>query len=170
MQFFLIYFLRKEFNVTISGIQSKIAGLCLVFASLFCIGCGGGSDYVVPELMEVSGTVTLNDEPLTNASVIFTPQPGTSGTGAIGVTDSSGKYTLKHKSDKPGIESGKYYVTFSKWAMPDGSPIPDGKTAADVEAKDIIPKKYRDVTELGPKNIAEVKAKGDTFDFQLKSK
>ena len=125
---------------------------------------------MVPELMEVTGTVTLDGEPLSNASVIFSPQPGSKGTGANGVTDSNGKYTLKHQSDTLGIEPGKYYVTFSKWAMADGSPIPEGKTAADVEAKDIIPKKYREVTELGPKNIAEVKAKGDTFDFQLKSK
>ncbi len=154
--------------MNISDIQFKIVGLC--FASLFCIGCGGGSDYVVPELMEVSGTVTLDGEPLSNTTVIFSPQPGTNGTGAIGVTDSNGKYTLKHQSDKSGIESGKYYVTFSKWAMPDGSPIPEGKTAADVEAEEFIPENYRTVTESGPKNVAEVKANGDTFDFQLKSK
>lgn len=140
------------------------------FAALLCIGCGGGSDNAVPELMEVSGMVTLNGEPLTNASVIFTPQPGTQGNGGVGVTDNNGKYTLLHKSNNPGIEPGKYDVTFSKWAMPDGSPIPEGKTAADVEAKDIIPEKFKTVTESGPRNIAEVKASGDTFNFDLKSK
>lgn len=147
----------------------KLIGIYLI--SLLCIGCsGGGSDYKVPELLEVSGTVTLDSKPLTNATVIFSPQSGTQGNGAMGVTDDSGKYSLRHKSSKPGIEPGKYYVTFSKWALPDGSPIPEGKTAADVEAKEIIPEKFRTVTELGPKNIAEVKANGEMIDFQLKSK
>lgn len=142
----------------------------LSFVVLLCSGCGGGSDNEVPSLVEVSGTVTLDGAPLNGATVIFSPQPGTSGTGAMGVTDGSGTYSLKHKSSNPGIEPGKYYVTFSKWAMPDGSPIPEGKTAADVEAKEVIPEKFRTVTELGPKNIAEVKANGDTFNFDLKSK
>lgn len=152
----------------ITASRFKITALC--FAALLCTGCGGSSDNAVPELMVVSGTVTLNGEPLTKASVIFSPQPGTQGNGGVGVTDDSGKYTLQHQSNNPGIEPGKYDVTFSKWAMPDGSPIPQGKTAADVEAKDIIPEKFRTVTESGPKNVAEVKANGDTFDFELKSK
>jgi len=162
------YLSKKELKVNISGIHSQIAGLC--FVVLLLTGCGGGADYKVPELMEVSGTVILDGEPLSNTTVIFTPQAGTGGTGAIGVTDSSGKYTLNHQSGNPGIESGKYDVTFSKWAMADGSPIPEGKTAADVEAKDVIPEKFRSTNDSGPKNIAEVKANGDSFDFQLKSK
>lgn len=152
----------------ITVLRFKIA--VFYFAALLCTGCGGGSENAVPELMEVSGTVILDGKPLTHTTVIFSPQSGTTGTGGFGVTDESGKYTLMHKSANSGIEPGKYEITFSKWAMPDGSPIPEGKTAADVEAKQVIPDKFRTVTERGPKNIAEVNANGDTFDFQLKSK
>lgn len=154
--------------MTIFATRLKIVGL--YFTTLLCFGCGGGENVVPDELMEVTGAVTLDGESLSNASVIFTPQPGTKGNGAFGVTDNSGKYSLSHKSGKAGIEPGKYYVTFSKWAMPDGSPIPEGKTAADVEAKQVVPKKFLTVTDIGPKTVAEVKANGDTFDFDLKSK
>lgn len=146
----------------------KLAAVC--FTTLLCTGCGGGDDYVVPELTKVSGTVIMDGKPLERVVVIYTPQAGTQAIGGIGVTDSSGKYTLTHKSDQPGVEPGKYDVTFSKWAMPDGSPIPEGKTAADVEAKQMIPQKYTIVTESGPRNIAEVKAGEETIDFELKSK
>lgn len=152
----------------ITIVRFKLVAVC--FATLLCVGCGGGDDYVVPELTKVSGTVTMDGKPLEKVTVIYTPQAGTQAIGGIGVTDSSGKYTLTHKSDQPGVEPGKYDVTFSKWAMPDGSPIPEGKTAADVEAKQMIPDVYTIVTQSGSRNIAEVKAGEETIDFELKSK
>ncbi|QDT41737.1 hypothetical protein Pan241w_18000 [Gimesia alba] len=142
----------------------------ILHLSILFYSCGGSEKVVPDKLTEVSGVVTLDGKSLASASVIFTPYSGTKGNGAFGVTDSDGKYTLQHKSGKPGIEPGKYYVIFSKWAMPNGSPIPAGKSAADVEAKQVIPKKYLAVTKAGRKNIAEVTGNASSFDFDLKSK
>jgi len=140
-------------------------------------GCGGESADV-PDLAPVSGTVTLDGEPAAGVAVFFSPRSNgedpkerTSGTGATGATDSNGKYTLKHRSGELGIEPGVYNVTFSKVAMPDGSPIPEGKLLGEGGSRETLPKRYTVVDETArAKNVATVKKEGGTFDFDLKSK
>ena len=143
--------------------------------ALLCVtlfGCGE-SDPEVAKLVPVSGKVALDGQPLTGATVFFTPHGQTPGTGAFGSTDTEGKYTLMHRSNQPGIQPGEYIVSFSKLAMPDGSPIPEGKTAADVEAVEHIPKKYtlagQEASEQST-DITTVPESGGTFDFELTSK
>ena len=58
---------------------------CLAMSAL--AGCG--SEFVI---VPVSGTVTLDDEPLADASVVFTPKNG--GPSSFGRTDKSGKFSL----------------------------------------------------------------------------
>jgi len=154
--------------------------LCTVAGLLVSIltGCGGGSSTEVPELVPVSGTVTLGDKPIAGVVVAFipitnleNPDDKTPGTGAIGVTDAAGKYTLKHRSGQPGVQPGMYSVTFSKVALPDGSPIPEGKIPGEVGAVELIPKRYT-VLDSRPHGLNQVvvKKEGGTFDFKLKSK
>src|SRR5439155_21810734 len=74
----------------------------LAAAVLITTGCGSGNK-VVP----VSGTVTLDGKPLANAHVAFQPEAPkgsqNAGVGSYGVTDASGKYTLKMvDTDQPG--------------------------------------------------------------------
>ncbi|WP_166831492.1 hypothetical protein [Thalassoroseus pseudoceratinae] len=98
----------------------------------------------------------------------FVPRDGTKGTGAYGVTDQAGKYTLKHRTEADGIEPGTYTVAISKMTMPDGGPIPEGKDAADVGAVQVIPPKYSDPSnEMNP-NIVTVPAAGGDFPIELK--
>ncbi len=147
----------------------KRIGLTLVCLTL--VGCTE-SDPELAKLVPVSGTVTLDDKPLSGATVLFSPRGQTPGTGAFGSTDAEGKYTLKHRSNQPGIQPGEYTVSFSKMAMPDGSPIPEGKTAADVEAAEMIPEKYtlsgQEAMEK-PTNNTTVPENGGSFDFKLES-
>lgn len=132
-------------------------------ASLF--GCGKSEKPVT--LVPVTGTVKMGDGPLAGVTVIFTPLQGTSGTGGFGVTDATGTYTLMYGNQKPGIEAGAYKVTFSKMTLPDGSPIPEGKTAADVEAVQVIPPAYNIPDPDSKLNEVTVPAQGGNFNFEI---
>lgn len=145
--------------------------ISLVLLGVTLGGCSGGGGSV-PTLAPVSGTVTLDGKPLAGAAVSFVPQAGTEGAGAFGTTDAEGRFTLDHRSGRPGVEPGTYTVSFSKMALKDGSPIPPGKTAADVEAVEHVPRQYTpgfQATNDTPATVALVEASGGTFDFALVS-
>lgn len=73
-------------------------------------GCGSGG-----KVAPVSGTITLDGKPLSNALVAFQPiadagKPSP-GMGSTGVTDATGKYTLKTvDTDRPGAVVAKHSV------------------------------------------------------------
>lgn len=133
-------------------------------------GCGGHSPEVPENLIPVTGTVKLDGEPRSNITVIFNPGKKTAGTGGYGVTDKDGKYSLTHRSNQPGIEEGEYVVTFSMMGLPDGSPIPEGKDAADVGAVQLLPEKYTNPNREMNLTIATVKAPEVTLDYEIKTK
>jgi hypothetical protein len=122
------------------------------------------------DLVKVTGKVYMGKEPLKHAAVTFTPRPGTVGIGGVGATDDEGKFTMSAKGDAQGIEPGEYVVTFTKWAQKDGSPIPEGKTAADVEAVQVVPAAYSNPNLESPPNVVTVKKEGGDFDFQIPAK
>lgn len=133
-------------------------------------GCGGHSSEVPEELIPVTGTVKLNGEPKANITVLFNPGKNTTGTGGYGVTDQDGKYTLTHRSNEPGVEPGEYIVTFSMMGLPDGSPIPEGKDAADVGAVQLLPEKYTNPNREMNLTVATVKAPEVTLDYEIETK
>lgn len=142
----------------------------LLMTAAMLSGCGGHSAEVPDELIPVTGTVKLDGEPKANITVIFNPGKNTTGTGGYGVTDKDGKYTLTHRSNQPGIEAGEYVVTFSMMGLPDGSPIPEGKDAADVGAVQLLPDKYTNPNREMNLTIATVKAPSVNLDYEIKSK
>jgi hypothetical protein len=149
----------------------KQIGVGLVCAMLS--GCGASGDPEVATLVPVSGKVTLDGKPLAKTVVLFTPRSGTPGTGAFASTDADGNYTLMHRSRELGIQPGEYIVSFSKMALPDGSPIPEGQDAADVGATEQIPSKYTLAGQESmekPTNTATVSESGGTHNFELTSK
>jgi len=117
---------------------------------LACAGCGGGG----PELASVSGTVTLDGQPLSDAMVIFIPENGRQ---AAARTDTAGKYVLTFKEGRQGAEPGKYKVriTTGRAAGEDD----DGHETEPVPEK--VPMKYNAQTELeytveaGKENVAD---------------
>ena len=82
---------------------------CLVAVSIS--GCGGKFSTA-----PVSGTITLNGSPLSDATVTFTPAAvGAEVPASTGRTDTSGKYTLSLISDdSPGALVGKHTVRIAK--------------------------------------------------------
>lgn len=152
----------RTLGVYYSWFKRLVPVLCIA-----AVGCGGSSE-PAPELVAVTGTVTFKSEPLVGASVSFVPRDGTPGTGAYGVTDESGKYTLTHRTDAAGIEPGIYTVAVSKMAMPDGRPIPEGQDAADVGAVQIMPPKYSDPFSEMNTNVITVPPSGGEFPIELK--
>lgn len=133
------------------------------------VGCGEDvPEEVVPELVPVTGVVTLDGEPAEGVSVMFSPTGSTTGNGAFAMTDASGRYTLKYHSGAEGVPVGEYNVLFSKFVQQDGSPIPPGAMAADVQATNALPARYQQGGGMDTR--AQVPQAGGTFDFKLTTK
>jgi len=150
---------------------------CLTAALLTCVnGCSSGVP-APPKLaasVPVSGTVTLDGKPLSDANVTFVPETQAGFKGAIGRTDASGKYELNTdigagKSSKGAIP-GRYRVTVSRLVKPDGSALPPDfkEPPMNVGAMESIPLKYTSGTDS--QLTYEVPAAGGTYDIQLTSK
>lgn len=125
-------------------------GCALLFLTL---GCGNNSS--APPIGNVSGVVTLDSQPLPNATVLFQPETGRP---SIGTTDSTGRYTLSYASGIQGAIVGPQKVII-RTEIPAG----DGEP---VKFPEILPKKYHEKSELR----VEIKAGNNKHDFPLSSK
>lgn len=168
--------LQRDGNIVNLNLKStrrvRAAGAWLLCsASIWSAsGCGGSAEKA-PQLTPVAGKVTLNGEPLAGASVSFIPRDSTKGTGGFGATLADGSYEMMHRSQAKGVEAGTYVVWFSKFAMPDGSPIPEGKNATDVGAKESLPPELSNPPLDRALHVITVKSgEKNNFNFDLKSK
>ena len=110
----------------------KYPGLVCI-ALIVAAGCSGApADQ--PELGLVSGTVTLDGQPLPEAYVTFTPKKGRS---SSGITDGAGHYELFYTGDTKGAMIGRHKVDIR--TIPDGDPN---------VAAEKVPAKYNTETEL----------------------
>jgi len=125
---------------------------CLLALLPLC-GCGGRSD-----IGRVSGTVTLEGQPLANARIVFQPQQ--SGTASYGMTDAEGHYTLQHSNDVEGAVIGRHTVSISTFMAGDPDAEPPQQTS-----EERVPAKYNAMSEL----TAEVTGANNTFDFALEA-
>jgi hypothetical protein len=96
-------------------------------------GCSGAA-------ASVSGTVTMDGQPLTTGNVSFYPE-GDSGAPAYGQIDAQGRYSLKTGSDL-GLTPGSYTVVVVATKDP---PEPYDKTGAENPPIPITPGKYGNV-------------------------
>jgi hypothetical protein len=139
-----------------------LAAGCLLLA-----GCSG--EATNPNLVPVAGTVTMDNQPLADASITFIPVGATAGQGGTGRTGPDGKYELMHFREGKGVDPGEYMVVVSKMVQRDGSPIPVGTlSAAEMDIRDVIPRKYSDYNNSTLK--ATVSAGGSPLDFQVTSR
>ncbi len=98
------------------------------WALLVCLtGCQPSDG---PQIAKVSGVVTLNGTPLTDAFVVFSPKGD--GFPSLGQTNSEGYYELTYKGIESGAVIGEHRVGIS--TVP---PESDGGT-------ELIPAKYRE--------------------------
>ncbi len=93
---------------------------CAVLA-FAVVGCGGGRDSALPDLVPVSGTVTLDGKPGSGVAVVFSPFDSTVGGVCYAITDENGHYELTDGQGDQGAQAGKFRVSCSKWVLPDGS-------------------------------------------------
>lgn len=133
-------------------------------------GCGQDRDPTLPDLVPVSGAVSLDGNPLANASVYFKPVGTTMGTGSTAITDEAGKYRLSTLHDGVGAPVGEYQVVITKVVMPDGSEFPKDAVLDPMSTphKNLLSPIYSDPDKS--KLTAQVPAGGGTIDFPLKSK
>lgn len=121
-----------------------------------CTGLSGcfGPDNVA----RVSGTVTLDGQPLSGAHVIFNPV--TPGGQSSAVTDQAGNYTLQYTRELQGAEIGDHLVriTTASRGDPDADP-------PQPRVPERLPPKYHSKSELK----ATVTSGSNDIDFALES-
>jgi hypothetical protein len=139
----------------------------VLIAGLFVVGCG-------PEQPEndafVTGTVTLDGEPVEDVSLIF--QKADFSYTAFGTTDEEGVYHLRDAT-ADGCQPGEYIVTIEKTETEvEGEYLPEdhpdyGKPGTEPKETIIhlLPEKYSDPTTSGLKRTVEPGE--NTIDFPL---
>jgi hypothetical protein len=133
-----------------AGTPRLVFAICLV--SLCAGGCSSRpKDF--PKLAPVTGTVTMDGQPLARAVVTFLSEKGVAASGA---TDANGRYTLLYRGSADGASPGRNTVTVTT--------VPDDPNMGVV--KERIPAAYNTQSTL----TADVVAGTNTFDFSLESK
>lgn len=140
----------------------KLLSWLLYGLALLCLaGCGRDG----PETAAVSGTITLDGQPVPGAVITFFPDDPT-GSPSYGGTDLQGNYKLMFTFDKSGAMIGKQRVEIETTKV-------SKRDAEEMQAEGLkppvayvaIPNKYREPGAL----TAEVKRGGNRIDFALTS-
>ena len=129
--------------------------LVLIVLMGFTIGCSDSG----PRLFEATGKLTLNDKPLANASIIFSPaEQSPTVLLATGRTDAEGAFALITDL-RPGATAGKYTVTISATEEIAAAPKSQSKNKENSSmlregdmpkpTKSLIPLKYTKLEESG---------------------
>jgi hypothetical protein len=118
------------------------------------------------ELVDVSGRITLDGEPLSGAIVTF--DDPVDETFSYGRTDEDGYYTLQFDSEMAGVKAGRKVVRISttrKLLALSSNPGADegGDPDAGPKDKESVPEKYNKKSEL----TVDVTDDQSTYDFEL---
>lgn len=120
--------------------RPRTGSVAAASAVLWLAGCFGGDDG--PELGDVSGTVTLDGEPLAGATVTFTPVETDIGGPSIAQTDEDGYYELRFSISKFGAAVGEHVVQITTAGITEDA---DGN---EVETPERVPARYNVQSEL----------------------
>ena len=142
-------------------------GPCCIAAAFALLGCG---DDPSRGLVPVSGSVTLDNKPLSGALVTLVPQGETLGQGSFGHTDAAGKFVLQTPEGQKGAVAGTYKVLINKQVNPDGTDfVPtEDVSPMDSNAREILLPRYSDFERSSLK--ATIPAEGTTLKFDLVAK
>ncbi len=135
----------------LSCVTKRVPLLLALLLLLFSGGCGN------KDLGAVTGTITLDDQPLADAFVEFTPT-GEGGSPSYGKTDANGKYEMEFSRDQSGAWIGANSVRITTEDVQDV----DGE---EVNVAEKVPAQYNTDSTL----TADVQPGSNTFDFPLKS-
>jgi hypothetical protein len=122
----------------------------------------------------VTGNVTLDGQPLSNAYVNFNPK-GSEGNAAYGITNENGTYklqTLRGEADA-GTTPGEYIVTIHKSVSEQtGKKIIDQDTKElvhELKTKEIVPDIYKN-SQKTKLTAVVIDGQINIFDFELQSR
>jgi hypothetical protein len=120
-------------------------------------GCGPGG----PEIAYVSGRVTMDGQPLANASVIFIPENGRP---AGARTDADGNYVLNFDESRRGAIPGKNSVRIT--TLREAEQDENGKTVTPAQ-NEKVPPQFNTNSQL---SFEVVPRKRNVANFELTSK
>jgi hypothetical protein len=143
----------------------RTAGLPAAFLATL-VGCGGPPE---PTRLPVTGTVTLDGDPIGNALVSFLPEANTKTLPSFAATAPDGKYVLRAPQGQKGIEAGTYRVTVSRLLRKDGTPPPPDVPPIESDAFETLPPMYSDPA-LTVLRVTIDPGGSTTADLPLKSK
>ena len=133
-----------------------------ILTTVFLIGCGTGGGLAT---VKVTGTVTLDGEPVAGASVRFSPKTEGQGHPGSARTDAKGFYQLSTAlgKDNAGTTPGDYLVAISKVEVDPNAPPP--KPGFSEQTRSLIPVRYAQTStsEL----TATVENKPNVINFEL---
>ncbi|MHC2067511.1 hypothetical protein ACYFX5_08565 [Bremerella sp. T1] len=115
--------------------MSRLLSIALIILPVLLCGCGDGR----PELVETSGQVLLNGEPLTfqgSGFIQVIPADNRSASGKINPQDGTFKLTTFENGD--GVIPGEHPVTVKVTALGPGG-----------QAVDLLPREYTDIQTSG---------------------
>lgn len=138
-------------------LQSGFPRPLLLMLLVSVVGCGGSD--ADPNLVQVSGSVTLSGQPVKSGVVGFV---GDGGKSVFSGEIEDGQYTLKAGQAAPGALPGNYRVSIRAW---ESEPTMDAE-GKPVPGKESIPKKYFETATSGLE--ATVAEDGGEIDFDLK--
>lgn len=150
--------------------------LCVALAAIGVIGCGDSG----PKLVPVSGTITLDNEPMA-ADILFTPDPSNAAITSGGDTSGkAGNYKAMY-AQRSGLAPGKYTVTVTEKTADAASSSEDrpmeedpgmiaSMEAARVGATTKLPKPAKAKKAPATQTFEmEVEPGGGVYDFDVKS-
>lgn len=135
----------------------------LAMIAVACVvGCGSNSGDL-PELVNVTGKITVDGQEVPGLRVVFEPEMGRR---SVGRTNAAGEFYLEYLQQVKGALPGKHVVKVT-WegegtaADPSATPIADepGSTSAGI----VIPSRYNLNSELS----ADVSRDRNQFEFDL---
>lgn len=118
------------------------------FTAMLCLcllaGCSRGDGL---ERVPITGILTVEGSPLPGAVVQLLPTGQTQGPGAIGISDSEGKFeVISSRQNDEGVPPGEYTVRVSRLVNPDGSVVPADEPEADhPDSRESVPRPYSGV-------------------------
>lgn len=136
---------------------------CSVALTLGLIGCGGGPTGIDPNLVKVTGKVTIDGKPLTSGEISYV-SVDTPGVGVGSTIDSSGNYALAQSVSAKGALPGNYKIIVNALA---GAPAM-GAGGEVTKPKSLVPEKYNkfDTTDI---TVTVEKGKPLVKNVELKS-